>query len=61
MNMDSVNKWLIFVANLGVIAGIVFLAFELRQTQDIAKAQIRNEISLAAQERFRSSGDNECL
>jgi len=33
------------VANFGVIAGIVFLGLELRQTQDLARAQMRNDIA----------------
>jgi len=42
MNLDKVNKWLTLVANIGVIAGIVFLAVEIRQnteTQRLSAAQ----------------------
>ena len=38
------------LANLGVIAGIVFLAFELRQNQVVGRAQTRNEIAAAHRE-----------
>ena len=31
MKLDAVNNWLILVANIGVLAGIVFLAYELKQ------------------------------
>ncbi len=31
MNLDSVNRWLTLVANVGVLAGIIFLAYELQQ------------------------------
>jgi len=31
MNLDSTNRWLTLVANIGVMAGIIFFAFELRQ------------------------------
>lgn len=31
MNLDSTNRWLSFAANIGVLAGIIFLAFELQQ------------------------------
>lgn len=31
MNLDSVNKWLTLTANVGVLAGIVFLAVEINQ------------------------------
>lgn len=34
MNLDSLNKWLMFAANLGVIAGILFLAVEIRQNNE---------------------------
>jgi hypothetical protein len=31
MNLDSVNRWLTLTANIGVLAGIIFLAYELQQ------------------------------
>lgn len=34
-------------ANIGVIAGIVFLAFELQQNQTVGRAATRNEITAA--------------
>ena len=34
MNLDNLNKWLMLAANLGVIAGILFLAYEVRQNSD---------------------------
>jgi len=39
MNFENVNRWLTLLANLGVIAGIVFLAFELRQNNQLLVAQ----------------------
>jgi len=33
MNVDALNKWLILIANIGVVAGIIFLAVEIRQNQ----------------------------
>ena len=35
MNMDAVNRWLALLANFGVLAGVVFLAFELRQNNEL--------------------------
>lgn len=35
MKLDNLNKWLTLVANLGVVVGIFFLAFEVRQNQEI--------------------------
>ena len=31
MDTDKANKWLSLVANLGVLAGLVFVAIELNQ------------------------------
>ena len=42
MNMDSTNKWLMLAANIGVIAGIAFLAIEISQNSDQLAAQTRN-------------------
>ena len=33
MKSDNLNKWLTLLANFGVIAGIIFLAVEVRQNQ----------------------------
>ena len=33
MKLENLNKWLSLAANLGVVAGIVFLAIEVRQNQ----------------------------
>ena len=41
MNMDSLNRWLTLLANLGVIAGIMFLAVELGQNNDLMASQDR--------------------
>jgi ATP phosphoribosyltransferase regulatory subunit HisZ len=35
MNMEKLNHWLTLVANFGVIAGVVFLAYELRQNNEL--------------------------
>lgn len=41
--MDKANQWLTLTANLGVIASIVFLGFEVRQNTNIAKASAYRE------------------
>jgi hypothetical protein len=38
MEFDRLNKWLTLIANFGVIAGIVFLALEIQQSNRIAVA-----------------------
>ena len=45
MNLGETNRWLTLLANIGVLAGIVFLGFELRQNQVVVQAQTRNEIA----------------
>ncbi len=43
MKTDSINRWLILGANLGVLVGIIFLAIELRQNNELLEAQTRAE------------------
>jgi hypothetical protein len=47
MKLDSLNKWLTLLANLGVVAGIIFLAIELRQNQSILEQDQRISILAA--------------
>ena len=35
MDTEKINRWLTLLANIGVVAGIVFLAVEIRQNQAI--------------------------
>ena len=44
MDTNRLNNWLTLAANLGVIAGIVFLAFEIRQSNRIALVANETEI-----------------
>jgi len=45
MDTDRLNRWLTLAANIGVIAGILFLALELRQNSNLMRAQSRTEMS----------------
>ena len=45
MRFDQLNRWLTLGANLGVLAGILLLVFELVQSRELMRAQTRNEIS----------------
>jgi hypothetical protein len=36
--MDKLNKWLMLVANIGVIVGIAFLAVEVNQNNRLLRA-----------------------
>lgn len=44
MKFEKLDKWLSLTANIGVIAGIVFLAYELRQNNENLEAQARYTI-----------------
>jgi hypothetical protein len=43
--MSKLNQWLTLVANLSVVAGIVFLAAEMRQNTAAIQAQTRDSIT----------------
>jgi hypothetical protein len=45
MDSDRLNRWLTLIANLAVVAGIVFLAFELQQTTRIQEHQMRMDLN----------------
>jgi hypothetical protein len=51
MDTDRLNRWLSLGANVGVVIGIVFLAYELRQNSALLEAEAgrqltQNQISL---------------
>jgi len=47
MNIEKLNQWLTFGANVGVLAGIIFLAYELQQNTQMMKSQTRAQVSEA--------------
>ena len=47
--LDKLNQWLTLIANLGVLIGIVFLAYEIRQNTDALHAQTREAVLAATQ------------
>lgn len=47
MNMTKINPWLNFIANVGVIAGLILVAVQINQNTEITKAQIANDYFLA--------------
>jgi len=57
--VDRLNRWLTLSANFGVIAGIVFLGFEIQQNSDAINAQAyqsRTEAVLGLSTSTRSAG-----
>jgi len=45
MNTEQISRWLTLGANFGVLVGIFLLAAELRQTNNIARAEVRNSLT----------------
>ena len=45
MDFEKLNRWLTLLANIGVLAGIVFLAIEINQNTNIMKAQTRGAVT----------------
>jgi len=45
MNLDQINKWLMLVANLGVVAGFVMLAVQLQQNTAAIRLQTLSTLS----------------
>ena len=50
MDADRANRWLTLVANISVVAGIIFLAIEVRQNTENARASAYQSRSIAASE-----------
>ena len=59
MNSDKVSQIFLILVNAGVLLSVVLLIFELRQNQEIAIAQTRNDISKQAMERDMYFSSNE--
>lgn len=57
MNLDNLNKWLTLLANFGVLLGIVFLAYEIRQNTDSLQSQTRATLFAGAQEELWKNMD----
>ena len=46
MQVGSLNRWVTFGANLGVLIGIVILILEITQTNTIAREEMENQIRI---------------
>ena len=58
MGTDRLNRWLTLGANIAVLLGIGLLVVELRQNQDIMRAQTRNEITQGELALLLSTAEN---
>ena len=47
MDLSDVNSWFGIIANLGVIAGLILVAVQIRQNTEITKAQVANDWFMA--------------
>jgi len=47
MDWTQLNIWLSLLANLGVIAGLVLVAIQIRQNTGITRAQVTNDWYMA--------------
>ena len=60
MKLDQLNAWLALAANLGVIAGIVFLGLEIQQnTRTMQAAAIQDSTSIAREQILMFATDAE--
>ena len=59
MNSESVNRWLALTVNLSVVAGIILLALELRQTNDAILAATYQERANSGMEWEKFIADSE--
>ena len=49
MNTENLNRWLTLCANTGVVIGIIFLAFELQQNNELLQSQAQETQALSIQ------------
>ncbi len=61
MNTERLNTWLSFTANIGVIFGLIFLAFEINQNSDLMRIQIGQSRADAAMVSNESSFNSDYL
>ncbi len=61
MNLDSLNKWLSLLANLGVLAGIIFLAVEIQQNTAVSQFEALQTNRNARIEFFTDIRDSEFI
>jgi len=58
MNTEALNRWLTLGANVGVIAGIVFLGVEIQQNTAVTRSVAAQEISNTSVEYFMRIAEN---
>ncbi len=61
MNVDSTNRWLTLIANVGVIVGLIFLALEIRQNTEVARSAVDLEITVMGTDFHMRVAENPAL
>ena len=61
MNLDRLNQWLTLLANFGVIGGLIFLGFEIRQNTVAVQASAIQESTSVAREQLLMYATNPSL
>ncbi len=50
MKMDSINRWLSLVANIGVMLGLILVAYQIRQDVELTKVQLFSDATSSRKE-----------
>ena len=61
MTTDRINRWLTLGGNAAVLLGLLLLVYELNQTRELTRAQMRAEISSGIYDLLAMTADNEQL
>ena len=61
MDTDRLNRWLTLIANLGVVAGLIFLAVELNQNTKATIAAASEVITSQSLDYFALGMDNQVI
>jgi len=61
MDTEKANQWLMLVANLGVLAGLVFVAIELNQNTKATVASASEQITNQSLDYFALGMDNQVI
>ena len=59
MNLSTINESVSIIANIGVIASIVFLGLEMRQNTSMIKSQTRDAMTEKQMQFFAALVENE--
>ena len=61
MDLDRLNRWLTLLANIGVVAGIIFLAIEINQNTQVTISDASEEITNQSLDYLARSIDSNIL